>query len=112
MLDVFVHPRASITRDFVTTVVPQGLPDRVIAHIGGDNLWRLLLLDEQVTQPLVSHLITDLGVTVNMLHADMTEVGAHTIGQMIVKVDGTAERVATARAYLSERVATLEEVVA
>jgi D-methionine transport system ATP-binding protein len=112
VLDVFVHPRASITRDFVTTVVPQGLPDRVVAHVGGDNLWRLLLLDEQVAEPLVSHMITDLGVTVNMLHADMTEVGTHTIGQMIVKVDGPPDRVQSARAYLTSRVVSLEEVVA
>ncbi|MFG6502996.1 methionine ABC transporter ATP-binding protein [Microbacterium sp. P05] len=111
VLDTFLHPTAAITRDFVTTVVPQGVPERVISHVGGDGLWRLLLLDEQVTQPLVSHLITDLGVTVNMLHADMTDIRSHTIGQMIVKVDGAPDRVAAARSYLAERVVSIEEVV-
>ncbi|GAA2248508.1 ATP-binding cassette domain-containing protein [Herbiconiux moechotypicola] len=110
VLDTFLRPRSPITRDFVTTVVPQGLPDRVIDHLGGDGLWRLLLLDEQVTQPLLSDLISKLGVEVNMLHADMTEIQEHTVGQMIVKVTGAPDRVAAARAFLTERVVHLEEV--
>jgi D-methionine transport system ATP-binding protein len=112
VLQTFLHPQAAITRDFVTTVVPQGLPERVIEYVGGEGLWRLLLLDEQVTQPLVSNLITDYGVTVNMLHADMTDIRTHTIGQMIVKVEGPADQVAAARAFLTERVVSLEEVAA
>jgi D-methionine transport system ATP-binding protein len=111
VLDVFVHPQTSITRDFVGTVVPQHLPDRVIEHLGAEGLWRLLLLDDEVTQPLISGLIQEIGVTVNMLHADMTEIQDHTVGQMILKVEGGAERVAAARRYLAERVVSLEDVV-
>jgi D-methionine transport system ATP-binding protein len=112
VLDTFVHPRSPITRDFVSTVVPQGLPPRVIEHLGGEGLWRLLLLDAQVTQPLISELITGVGVAVNMLHADMTDIQEHTIGQMIVKVTGAPERVAAAREFLAARVVDLSEVAA
>jgi len=112
VLQTFLHPKADITRDFVTTVIPQGIPRRVVEHVGGDGLWRLLLVDDQVTQPLVSDLITGIGVTVNMLHADMTEIRDHTVGQMIVKIGGSTEQVAAARAFLSSRVAHFEEVVA
>jgi D-methionine transport system ATP-binding protein len=112
VLDTFLHPREAITRDFVSTVVPQGLPRRVVEHLGGDGLWRLLLLDDEVTQPLVSDLIRDLDVSVNMLHADMTEIQEHTVGQMIVQVTGDPDRVRRARAYLAERVIHLEDVIA
>ncbi|WP_246854476.1 methionine ABC transporter ATP-binding protein [Naasia sp. SYSU D00057] len=112
VLDTFLRPQTSIARDFVTTVVPQGLPDRVVAHLGGEGLWRLLMVDDEVTQPLISDLITRIGVGVNMLHADMTEIQDHTVGQMIVKVTGPGDRVAAARAFLAERVVHLEEVAA
>jgi D-methionine transport system ATP-binding protein len=112
VLDTFLHPREDITRDFVSTIVPQSLPPRVLEHVGGDGLWRLRLLDEQVVQPLVSDLITGIGVTVNMLHADMTDIQDHTVGQMIVKVEGSPDRVAQARTFLRERVVSLEEVTA
>lgn len=111
VLDTFLHPQADITRNFVTTVIPQGIPQRVVEHLGGDGLWRLLLVDEQVTQPLVSDLITGIGVSINMLHADMTEIRNHTVGQMILKVTGSPEQVAAARAFLEARVAHVEEVV-
>jgi D-methionine transport system ATP-binding protein len=111
VLDTFLRPQADITRDFVTTVIPQGIPQRVVEHLGGDGLWRLLLVDEQVTQPLVSDLITGIGVSINMLHADMTEIRNHTVGQMILKVTGSSEQVAAAHAFLAARVAHVEEVV-
>lgn len=111
VLETFLHPKADITRDFVTTVIPQGIPQRVVEHLGGDGLWRLLLVDQQVTQPLVSDLITGIGVSINMLHADMTEIRDHTVGQMILKVTGSAEQVAAAHAFLEARVAHVEEVV-
>ncbi|MDO8383543.1 MAG: ATP-binding cassette domain-containing protein [Microbacterium sp.] len=111
VLETFLHPKADITRDFVTTVIPQGIPQRVVEHLGGDGLWRLLLVDDQVTQPLVSDLITGIGVSINMLHADMTEIRNHTVGQMILKVTGSPEQVASAHAFLEARVAHVEEVV-
>ena len=111
VLETFLHPKADITRDFVTTVIPQGIPQRVVEHLGGEGLWRLLLVDDQVTQPLVSDLITGIGVSINMLHADMTEIRDHTVGQMIIKVTGSSEQVAAARAFLEARVAHVEEVV-
>lgn len=112
VLDTFLRPQAQVTRDFVSTVIPQGVPGRVLEHMGADGLWRLLLLDAEVTQPLVSTLITDIGLEVNMLHADMTEIQEHTVGQMIVKVTGAPDKIAAARRFLSERVVHLEEVAA
>src|SRR3546814_11512911 len=73
VLEPFLHPRADITRDVVSTVVPQGLPRRVVDHIGSDGLWLLLPLDHEVTQQLVSDLIRDLDVSVHILQPNMTE---------------------------------------
>jgi D-methionine transport system ATP-binding protein len=112
VLDTFVRPRADATRDFVDTIVPRGLPRRVVDQLGGDGLWRMLLLDAEVEQPLITGLIRDVGVDVNMLHADMTQIQDHTVGQLIIKVTGTPEKMREAHRYLSERVVELEEVVA
>lgn len=112
VLDVFVQPQHEVSRAFVGSVVPQDLPERVIERLDSRYLWRLLLLDEQVTQPLISTLISRFDVAVNMLHADMTEVQRHTVGQMIVQVDGPDDQVAAARAYLEANVRAFAEVAA
>ncbi|MGV9768573.1 methionine ABC transporter ATP-binding protein [Microbacterium sp. NPDC003461] len=110
VLDVFVRPRSATTSAFVESVVPQTLPARVVERIGGDHLWRLLLLDEQVTAPIVATLIAEIGVGVNILHADMTEIQQHTVGQLIIQLDGDPSRIRRARQYLEDAVLTVTEV--
>lgn len=112
VLDVFVRPTQAITRDFVGSVLQQKIPAQVLEHVGSVGLWRLLLLGDQTSQPLIHGLITDMGVSVNMLHAEMTQIQNRMVGQMIVKVEGSAERIAAARAYLADRVVSVEEVAA
>ena len=46
----------------------------------------------------------------NILHADMTEVQRHTVGQMIIQLEGDADRISAARAYLDERGRSVTEV--
>src|SRR3546814_14319159 len=62
VLETFLHPRAEITRDFVSTVVPQGLPRRVVDHLGSDGLWRLLLDRKSVVEGKRVSVRVDLGV--------------------------------------------------
>ncbi|MGO1770552.1 MAG: methionine ABC transporter ATP-binding protein [Microbacterium sp.] len=110
VLEVFVRPAQEVTRAFVGTVIPNELPDRVTARLDQQNLLRLFLLDEQVTAPLISTLISEIGVGVNILHADMNEVQRRTVGQMIIQLEGDTDRIAAARAYLDEQVRSVTEV--
>lgn len=110
VLDVFVDPQSDVARAFVGTVVPNTVPRRVLDLVGTADIWRLRLIDEQVVQPLVSTLIAECGVAVNILHADMTEIQEHTVGTMIIQVEGPADRVDAAREHVRARVAVLEEV--
>ncbi|WP_119697135.1 methionine ABC transporter ATP-binding protein [Microbacterium halotolerans] len=112
VLDVFVHPRHAVSRAFVGTVIPNELPERVSDRLDQHNLLQLLLLDDQVTAPIISTLIAEIGVGVNILHADMTEVQRHTVGQMVIQLEGDAERLSAARSYLENEVVSVSEVAA
>lgn len=110
VLDVFVRPQSEVTASFVSTVIPTDIPASVRARLGTAAVWRLSLVDDEVTQPLISTLIARIGVEVNILHADMTQIQEHTVGQLVIQVDGPADRVAAARAYLAEHVVDVREV--
>lgn len=112
VLDVFVRPQHEVSRAFVGSVIPNELPERVTARLDQRGLVQLLLLDEQVTAPIVSTLIAEIGVGVNILHADMTEVQGHTVGQMIIQLEGDDAHVAAARAYLGDEVVSVKELAA
>lgn len=111
VMDVFVHPQTAIAQAFVGSVIPHELPARVRRSVGGAPLWRLRFLDEEVTTPIVGALISEFGLQVNILHADMTDIQDRAVGHMIVRVDGPAGQRAAAAAYLRERIVSLEEVV-
>jgi len=111
VMDVFVHPQTPVAQAFVGSVIPHELPARVRAAVGGQPLWRLRFLDEEVTTPIVGALISEFRLGVNILHADMTDIQDRTVGHMIVQVDGDDAQRAAAFAYLSERIVSVEEVV-
>ncbi|MDF2991393.1 MAG: hypothetical protein K0S37_1907 [Microbacterium sp.] len=110
VLDVFVRPQSEVAASFVSTIIPVDIPAAVRAQLGTGEVWRLSLVDDEVTQPLISTLIARIGVEVNILHADMTQIQEHTVGQLVIQIDGPAERVAAARAYLAEHVVDVREV--
>lgn len=111
VMDVFVQPQTAIAQAFVGTVIPHELPERVRRAVGGHPLWRLRFLDDEVTSPIVGALISDFGLQVNILHADMTDIQDRTVGHMIIQVAGDDSQRASAYAYLASRVVSLEEVV-
>lgn len=112
VMDVFLQPRTPIAQAFVGTVIPQELPARVREAVGGHPLWRLRFLDDEVTTPIVGALVSDFGLQVNILHADMTDLQDRTVGNMILQVAGPAEQRAAAYAHLAERIVSIEEVAA
>lgn len=112
VMDVFVHPQSPVTRSFVNTVIPNELPARVLRAFGDRPLWRLRFLDEEVTTPIVGDLISEFGLRVNILHADMTDIGDRTVGHMIIQVDGDPARRDAAREHLARRVVSVEDVIA
>ncbi|WP_243224717.1 methionine ABC transporter ATP-binding protein [Microbacterium sp. CIAB417] len=111
VMDVFLQPRTPIAQAFVSTVIPQELPERVRRAVGGHPLWRLRFLDDEVTTPIVGTLISEFGLQVNILHADMTDIQDRTVGHMIIQVEGSPRQQEEAFAHLAERVVGLEEVV-
>ena len=112
VMDVFIHPQSPVTRSFVNTVIPHELPARVVRAVGGRPLWRVRFVDDEVTTPIVSDLISEFGMRVNILHADMTDIGERTVGHMIIQVDGDEDRRAAARRHLAQHVVSVEDVIA
>lgn len=111
VMGVFVRPQTPIAQAFVGSVIPHELPDRVRRAVGGHPLWRLRFLDEEVTSPIVGALISEFGLRVNILHADMTDIHDRTVGHMVIQVEGDDSQREAAFNYLTERIVSVEEVI-
>jgi len=103
VLDVFTRPREAITRSLIDEILPQHLPEGVLAHVatcraalpsGHDGrLLRLTYAGERAEQPLLSSLIRAQGVDANILHGQIDEIQGQAFGALAVYVSGPAQAV-------------------
>ena len=80
--DVFTNPQSEIARELI---LPR---DRAgISSVGGEKL-RIIFAGERFNKPLISELVLDCQVPVNILFADTREVEGIVNGQMIIELPG------------------------
>ncbi|MCH4250230.1 MAG: ATP-binding cassette domain-containing protein [Microbacteriaceae bacterium] len=108
VLDVFLHPSSEIARSFVADILPA---HPVTASSGpGVAVWRVLILDSQVTTPLLSTLIRTYDLDANIMSANMTTIQGHTVGELVVELTGPDEVLQQAHDTLVAGGVTVAEV--
>jgi len=112
VLEVFTRPQQAITRSLIDEIVPQHLPESVLAHVrrcngqlnGGvqGRLLRLVYAGDNAYQPVLSHLIRELGLEVSILHGQIDEVAEQPFGSLAVYVRGSQAQIDHAVAHLQQ----------
>ena len=121
VLDVFTRPQQAITKSLIDEIVPQELPASVLARVrqlsqqlGNGNvsgqLLRLSYAGESAYQPILSHLIRELGLDLSILHGQIDEIQGQTFGSLAVFASGAAGQIQSAIAYLRQHGVQVQEV--
>ncbi len=110
VLEVFTRPRQTITRSLIDEIVPQQLPDSVMTRVRelkrqlvpgqAGQLLRLSYAGESAYQPILSHLIRELGLDLSILHGQIDEIQEQTFGSLAVYASGDAARIEAALQHL------------
>ena len=109
VLEVFTRPQQAVTKSLVDEIVPQELPASVLqrvqalsAQLDGNSgqLLRLSYAGESAYQPILSHLIRELGLDLSILHGQIDEIQGQTCGSPAVVASGGAAQMHSAVAYL------------
>ena len=106
VLEVFTRPQQATTRSLIDEVMPQTLPLGVCRRMAAlramlpagheGRLLRLLYAGDKAAQPLLSRLVRELGVDVNILHGQMDDIQGSTFGALAVLLSGPAADVQSA----------------
>ena len=122
VLDVFTRPQHATTRSLIDEVMPQTLPPGVcrrmaalraeLPHGHEGRLLRLLYAGEKAAQPLLSRLVRELGVDVNILHGQMDDIQGSTFGALAVLLSGPAVDVQSAMLALLSQGVQVRDVTA
>lgn len=94
VVEVFMHPRAATTRNFVSTVmnveVPEAVRRRLATREDGERtqLLRLKFLGEAATRPAISSVVRECGVAINILAGNIDCLQDTPFGVLIVELIG------------------------
>ena len=92
VIDVFTRPQQTITKSLIDEIVPQQLPESVMKRVNQlaallqpgqqGQLLRLSYAGESAYQPILSHLIRELGLDLSILHGQIDEIQEQTFGSL------------------------------
>ncbi len=78
--EVFTSPKSEIARELILPVAKK------TEHITGGKRIRIVFDGEESSRPVVSNLILDCRVPVNIMYADTKDIDGKAFGQMIIEV--------------------------
>ncbi|MCT6881662.1 MAG: ATP-binding cassette domain-containing protein, partial [Snodgrassella alvi] len=85
VLDIFSAPQQETTKKFVSTVINAEIPEAVLDSLTEQgNIFRLEFLGDSAREPVVNELILKQLVEINILFANMREIGGVVLGSMFI----------------------------
>lgn len=107
VLDVFKNPQQPITKRFVGQVTEAEETKETIAHLlekyKSGKIVKLSFVGEVAEEPIISTLIKEQSITVNILHGNISQTQNGAYGSLYIHIDGTDERVREAIEFLQSR---------
>lgn len=114
VIDVFSEPQEIITKNFVKTVIPDSVPDKLIRSIQSDvrnyKILRLKFLDSDSTESVLAAVNKRYDVETNILFANISEIQETILGIIIVQMIGSPAEISKAQSYLRSQKVGYQEV--
>lgn len=105
--DIFANPQNDLTKKFISTVLQFSLPDELLKTCTG-TVVRLQFQGDVANEAVVSDMLQTHDVSGNILHGKVEYIRDEPLGIFIMELTGEKENVATAIAYLEQRIKQVE----
>lgn len=113
VIELFGNPQHPTTKSFVRTVIKNEIPNRVKQAIKTGENHRLLRLDfmnQSTSEPIINKMIQSIGVKINILYANTTEIQDALLVTMIVQLEAKALQLDEAVRFLEKNHVVVKEV--
>jgi D-methionine transport system ATP-binding protein len=116
VLEVFTHPKKSVTKKFVEQIMKSGDEDDDISNIiktyqNEGKVLRLHFLGETTNQALISELAKKFDIDLNILQGKITQTQAGGYGTLYVHVKGEKAEIETAVEFVRKKTSVEVEVI-
>ncbi|UII55448.1 methionine ABC transporter ATP-binding protein [Cytobacillus spongiae] len=114
VLDVFKHPKQSITKRFVQQVTEPEETKETIEHLleqyPQGKVVQLTFVGEAAEQPLITNLIRKHDVSVNILQGKISQTQNGSYGTLFIHIDGELNEVTRAMEFLHSQQVGVEVI--
>jgi D-methionine transport system ATP-binding protein len=104
-LDIFSQPQHPTTKSFIQTVLQQNLPVNILNNLENKNhhsIYCLKFLGSSAQETVIQAAIKNFDISLNILFANMTEIGGTVIGQMFIQLLGDESEVNNTIQFLEQ----------
>ena len=107
VFQVFQNPQAEITKRFVSQIsnansVQESI-EQILENYTSGKLLKITFAGESTEQPVISQLVQQFNVVVNIVHGSITHTTSGSIGTLIVQIDGVSKNVEQSLQYLKQQ---------
>ncbi|NLY79325.1 MAG: methionine ABC transporter ATP-binding protein [Lysinibacillus sp.] len=106
VLEVFRNPQADITKNFVMQVSDtresKESIEQILTHYKTGKLVKLIFVGDTSERPIISYLIKEFQIDVNIVHGNISQTANGPYGTLIVQLDGDEEKINKALEKLHE----------
>lgn len=106
VVDVFTRPRSTAAKRLLQGFLQPTVPDKLAE--AGKKLLRLTFIDQKAHQPIMSRLVREHNVDVNILFGRIDQMKDTPFGVLMVEMDGDSEQIDTAVQFLQEQQVEVE----
>ncbi|WP_066314303.1 methionine ABC transporter ATP-binding protein [Bacillus sp. FJAT-29814] len=114
VLDVFKNPQQPITKRFVQQVTEQEKTKETAEHLLGryphGKVVQLTFLGESAEQPLITRVIRDFDVVVNILQGNISHTQNGSYGTLFIHLDGQTNEIQNAIDYIHSQQVGVEVI--
>lgn len=103
---VFIHPQSSIAKEFISSVFPNELPPQLLKELAlhpQAQIVKIHFLGVTASEPVITDLIKQCGVTVNILYGSIDHLRSTLFGTLTLELQGSPDNLADAYEYLKKR---------
>lgn len=115
VLDVFLHPKQTVTKRFVEQVMGVNDEDDGVSHLintyAHGKLLRLHFIGEVSNQAIISQVAKNFAIDINILQGKITQTQRGAYGTLFVQIEGTNEEVNKAVTFISDETSVEVEVI-
>lgn len=114
VLEVFSNPKEPMTKRFVQTVIPERIPDSIVAQLKTDTrhyeLLKLRFLGDAVTKHVIYEINRQIPVETNIIFASVNQLQDSALGIFILQVVGSEAEIDAVKQYISDSGLQWQEV--